>query len=273
MRVVLGSSAVAGKRPFCDRQIAASGSRFRRAQPASSHRTLGSKQGKVISERWDFYGRLMLALAAEKMMLDRALTFGRYRLQPQGGLMSGAREIRLTPKALALLTFLAERPGKVISKEELFAAVWPGVAVGDAALVTCIQELRKALRDNARHPRLYRDATPTRLSLHCRDNLGATARGCLRARRPGAVAPRSALDRRAAVPQHERRSRARLLCRRHLGRSHHRARPHPLAVRDRPQLDLRLQKPQRGREAGLARAWRPLRARRQRSPRRAQAAH
>jgi DNA-binding winged helix-turn-helix (wHTH) protein len=153
MRVVLGSSAVAGKRPFCDRRIAASGSRFRRARPAFSHPTLGSKQGKVISERWDFYGRLVLALAAEKMMLDRALTFGRYRLEPQGGLMSGAREIRLTPKALALLTFLAERPGKVISKEELFVAVWPGVAVGDAALVTCIQELRKALRDNARHPR------------------------------------------------------------------------------------------------------------------------
>jgi TolB-like protein/cytochrome c-type biogenesis protein CcmH/NrfG len=95
----------------------------------------------------------MLALAAEKMMLDRALTFGRYRLEPQGGLRSGAREIRLTPKALALLTYLAERPGKVISKAELFGAVWPGVAVGDAALVTCIQELRKALRDNARHPR------------------------------------------------------------------------------------------------------------------------
>jgi len=87
------------------------------------------------------------------MMLDRTLTFGRYRLEPQGGLMSGAREIRLTPKALALLTFLAARPGKVISKEELFSALWPGVAVGDAALVTCIQELRKALRDNARHPR------------------------------------------------------------------------------------------------------------------------
>jgi TolB-like protein len=95
----------------------------------------------------------MLVLAAEKMILDRTLTFGRYRLEPQGGLMSGAREIRLTPKALALLTFLAERPGKVISKEELFGALWPGVAVGDAALVTCIQELRKALRDNARHPR------------------------------------------------------------------------------------------------------------------------
>src|SRR6188474_2094426 len=86
-------------------------------------------------------------------MPDRVLTFGRYRLDPRRGLKSGAREIRLTPKALALLSFLAERPGEVITKEELFGAVWPEVAVGDAALVTCIQELRKALRDDARRPR------------------------------------------------------------------------------------------------------------------------
>jgi TolB-like protein/Flp pilus assembly protein TadD len=85
-------------------------------------------------------------------MPERTLTFGRYRLEPRGGLMSGAREIRLTPKALALLTFLAERPGEVITKEELFAAAWPETTVGDAALVTCIQELRKALRDDARKP-------------------------------------------------------------------------------------------------------------------------
>jgi TolB-like protein/Tfp pilus assembly protein PilF len=86
-------------------------------------------------------------------MLDRPLSFGRYRLEPRGGLMSGAREIRLTPKALALLSFLAERPGELVTKEELFSAVWPDTIVGDAALVTCIQELRKALRDNARRPR------------------------------------------------------------------------------------------------------------------------
>ena len=67
--------------------------------------------------------------------------------------MSGAREVRLTPKALALLSFLAGRPGEVVTKDELFAAVWPKTEVGDAALVTCIQELRKALRDNARRPR------------------------------------------------------------------------------------------------------------------------
>src|ERR1043165_2816955 len=86
-------------------------------------------------------------------MPDRALTFGRYRLEPRSGLRSGAREVRLTPKALALLSFLAERAGEVVSKDELFAAVWPETTVGDAALVTCIQELRKALEDDARQPR------------------------------------------------------------------------------------------------------------------------
>src|SRR6201990_1820847 len=86
-------------------------------------------------------------------MLDRGLSFGRDRLEPRGGLMSGAREVKLTPKALALLSFLAERPGEVITKEELFGAVWPEVNVGDAALVTCIQELRRALGDDARRPR------------------------------------------------------------------------------------------------------------------------
>jgi TolB-like protein len=86
-------------------------------------------------------------------MLHQAISFGHYRLDPRGGLMSGAREVRLTPKALTLLSFLAERPGEVVTKEELFGAVWPNTTVGDAALVTCIQELRKALRDNARRPR------------------------------------------------------------------------------------------------------------------------
>src|SRR5215475_10887465 len=86
-------------------------------------------------------------------MLDRTLSFGRYRIEPRRGLMSGSREVRLTPKALALLTYLAQRPNEVVSKQELFRALWRDVAVGDAALVTCIQELRKALRDDARHPR------------------------------------------------------------------------------------------------------------------------
>jgi DNA-binding winged helix-turn-helix (wHTH) protein len=61
--------------------------------------------------------------------------------------------VHLTPKALALLSFIAERPGEVVTKDQLFCAIWPEVNVGDAALVTCIQELRRALKDDARRPR------------------------------------------------------------------------------------------------------------------------
>src|SRR5437588_7813305 len=106
-----------------------------------------------MSKKRDFYRRPVVPSAAEKCMPDRVLTFGRYRLAPRVGLMSGGRQVRLTPKALALLSFMVDRPGEVVTKEELFATVWPEVAVGDAALVTCIQELRKALGDDARRPR------------------------------------------------------------------------------------------------------------------------
>jgi TolB-like protein len=86
-------------------------------------------------------------------MSERTLTFGRYRLEPMGGLTSGGRNVHLTPKALALLSFIAERPGEIVTKDQLFGAVWPEVNVGDAALVTCVQELRRALKDDARRPR------------------------------------------------------------------------------------------------------------------------
>src|ERR1700742_4331844 len=95
--------------------------------------TLGASPHEVISEKRDFYGSRVLSSEAEKRMQDRTVTFGRYRLEPGIGLTSGAREVHLTPKALGLLSYLAERPGDVITKEELFGAIWPEVAVGDAA--------------------------------------------------------------------------------------------------------------------------------------------
>jgi DNA-binding winged helix-turn-helix (wHTH) protein/tetratricopeptide (TPR) repeat protein len=86
-------------------------------------------------------------------MQDLTFSFGPYRLDARSGLTVGTRPIRLTPKALALLCFLASHSGRVVTKDELFREVWPDATVGDAALVTCVQEIRKALRDHARRPR------------------------------------------------------------------------------------------------------------------------
>lgn len=66
----------------------------------------------------------------------------------QGCLRRGAVEIELRPKTFAVLCYLADRPGRVVGKGELFAALWPGVTVTDDSLVQCITELRRALADH-----------------------------------------------------------------------------------------------------------------------------
>lgn len=86
------------------------------------------------------------------MTEDRSVTFGPYRLD-RDGLRRGRQEVRLTPKTLALLRLFAARAGQIVSKDDLFDAVWPDATVSDSALNSCIQELRQALGDDARRPR------------------------------------------------------------------------------------------------------------------------
>jgi DNA-binding winged helix-turn-helix (wHTH) protein/TolB-like protein/Tfp pilus assembly protein PilF len=67
-------------------------------------------------------------------------------------LSAGGKTCKLEPKAMALLRYLAERPGEVVSREALLSAVWPGVVVGDDSLTQAVIKLRKALGDTAESP-------------------------------------------------------------------------------------------------------------------------
>lgn len=60
--------------------------------------------------------------------------------------------LRLEPKAMELLVYLAERPGEVVTRDALLSAVWPGVVVGDDALTQAVIKLRRALGDSAEEP-------------------------------------------------------------------------------------------------------------------------
>ncbi|MBI3801478.1 MAG: AAA family ATPase [Deltaproteobacteria bacterium] len=85
---------------------------------------------------------------------EQMFSFGPYRLDPTiRQLWRGTQLVKLTPKALAVLRVLASRPGQVVTKDDLFQAVWAGTVVSDTALTSCIKELRQALRDDARKPR------------------------------------------------------------------------------------------------------------------------
>jgi TolB-like protein len=89
------------------------------------------------------------------MAAERQFAFGSFRFDTRTGqLWSKRREVKLTPRASAVLRILAERSQELVSKRELFDSVWGRMAVSDDALTSCIQELRGALRDDARHPRI-----------------------------------------------------------------------------------------------------------------------
>jgi DNA-binding winged helix-turn-helix (wHTH) protein len=65
----------------------------------------------------------------------------------------GERQLELTPKTFAILRHFIEHPRRLITKEELFAAVWGDTVVSESALTSCIRDLRRALADVSRAPR------------------------------------------------------------------------------------------------------------------------
>src|SRR5215471_8429446 len=79
--------------------------------------------------------------------------FGPFRLDPdQACLWHDGQAVPLTPKAFAVLHYLVTHPNRVVTKDELFDALWPDTIVSEAALRVCIGELRRALGEGARAP-------------------------------------------------------------------------------------------------------------------------
>jgi DNA-binding winged helix-turn-helix (wHTH) protein len=77
-----------------------------------------------------------------------AVYFGPFKLIPrQRLLLKGDEQVQLGSRALDILIALTERPGELISKNELMARVWPGLFVEPANLTVHIAALRRALED------------------------------------------------------------------------------------------------------------------------------
>jgi eukaryotic-like serine/threonine-protein kinase len=83
----------------------------------------------------------------------RALLFGPFRFDTIDRTLSrDGAEIRLPPRALAILEYLLERPNRVVDKQELIDAVWREAFVGETSLTEAIGVLRQALGDSAAEP-------------------------------------------------------------------------------------------------------------------------
>ncbi|WP_235506589.1 winged helix-turn-helix domain-containing tetratricopeptide repeat protein [Altererythrobacter sp. Root672] len=84
------------------------------------------------------------------------IRLGSRTLQPRRQLLVGGRREPLGKRALDIVSVLAEARGRIVTKDELLEAVWPGVVVEENALHVHVVALRKALGPEADRLRTIR---------------------------------------------------------------------------------------------------------------------
>src|ERR1700756_229975 len=94
----------------------------------------------------------MDALAPAEVLLFEGFLFDR----AEGSLLredapQGAEPLTLGSRAAALLKLLVDQQGTLVTKDEIFAAVWPGTAVEEANLTVQISALRRILDRGREH--------------------------------------------------------------------------------------------------------------------------
>lgn len=87
--------------------------------------------------------------------------FAEFVLDPREGLLSRSDEpVKATPRQLALLEALVDRPGRLVEKQELLDRVWEGTSVGEANLTVQVSKLRRLLGETEQ--RVFIETVPTR---------------------------------------------------------------------------------------------------------------
>src|SRR5512143_2385235 len=87
---------------------------------------------------------------------SRRVRFGDFEVDLRTAeLLKGGRHVRVQEKPFQVLALLLERPGELVTREELRQALWPADTFVDfdVGLNTAIRKLRDALGDSPEHPR------------------------------------------------------------------------------------------------------------------------
>ena len=87
--------------------------------------------------------------------LRHGFRLGPWNIEPLRGAVTGpnGEAQHLEPKVMDTLSVLVEHANELVTREDLFDAVWQGQSVSDERLTHVIAELRNALEDDRGHPR------------------------------------------------------------------------------------------------------------------------
>jgi len=90
------------------------------------------------------------------------LQIGRWSVDPADGtLRSPSEVVHLEPRVMAVLVFLVERRGRLVTHADLLNGVWRDAHVAPGAMARAISILRRVLGDDARNP-TYIETVPKR---------------------------------------------------------------------------------------------------------------
>ncbi|MFH1177992.1 MAG: winged helix-turn-helix domain-containing protein [Acidobacteriota bacterium] len=85
------------------------------------------------------------------------LTFADFELDPERFELRRAGEpVRIEPRVLEVLLYLAAHRERVVSKDELIAEVWRVKFVSESALARCVHEARRVLGDEGRREKVIK---------------------------------------------------------------------------------------------------------------------
>lgn len=122
--------------------------------------------GKIIVLTFDDSEETMVKVALTELQrvarITDQITVSEPTINSYGGLIANGEErivyennnaVNLTFKEFEILHLLAQNPGRVFSKEQIYDIVWKEPCVGDCSIVmNHIQKIRKKLGDDSRNP-------------------------------------------------------------------------------------------------------------------------
>jgi TolB-like protein/DNA-binding winged helix-turn-helix (wHTH) protein/Tfp pilus assembly protein PilF len=92
----------------------------------------------------------MPANVSTSSAIHRTYSFGEFTLDlDRGALLRAGADIKLRPKSFEVLSYLIERQGLLVTKDELFNAIWGRTVVTEDAITQCMSDIRRALRDQS----------------------------------------------------------------------------------------------------------------------------
>jgi TolB-like protein/DNA-binding winged helix-turn-helix (wHTH) protein len=66
-------------------------------------------------------------------------------------LRRAGRSLDLRPRSFDVLVYLADAAGRPVGKDEILAAVWPDVVVGEESLTRCVSDIRQVFGERGQH--------------------------------------------------------------------------------------------------------------------------